>query len=53
MRENLTVQVSEHWNRLSREDVRLLSLEIGKNPLDAILCHLLWDGPAGIGGWTR
>lgn len=42
MRKNsLTVQVSEHWNRLLREDVECPLLEILKNCLDTILCNVL------------
>ena len=36
-----TVQVTVHWNGWSREVVESPSLEIFKNPLDTILCHVL------------
>ncbi|KAJ7405946.1 hypothetical protein BTVI_67245 [Pitangus sulphuratus] len=50
MRKNFfTVRVAEHWNRLPREGVESSSLEILKNRLDAILCHVLWDDPVGAG----
>ncbi|GAB0207863.1 hypothetical protein GRJ2_003252000 [Grus japonensis] len=42
MRKNFsTLRVTEHWNRLPREDVESPSLEIFKTLLDAILCNLL------------
>ena len=41
-----TVLVTEHWDRLPREVVESPSLEIFRNHLDAILCHVLWDDPA-------
>ena len=37
-----TLRVTEHWNRLPREDVESPSLEIFKTHLDALLCNLLW-----------
>lgn len=36
-----TVQVTTYWNSLPREVVESLSMEIFKNHLDAILCHML------------
>ena len=36
-----TVRVIEHWNRLPREVIKLLSLEILKTFLDTFLCNLL------------
>lgn len=39
----LTVCVTTHWNRLPREIVECLSLEIFKNHLDRILSCVLWD----------
>ena len=36
-----TVRVKKHWNRLLREAVNSLSLEIFKTCLDAFLCNLL------------
>lgn len=44
VRENfLTVQVSEHWNRLPREDVRLPSLETGElSGCNLMSCALGW-----------
>lgn len=51
MRNNLfTVQVTVHWNRLPRGVVESISVEIFENHLDTILCHVLWDDPAGAGG---
>jgi len=42
MRKNFfTLWVTEHWNRLPREVVDSLSLEILKTHLDAVLCSLL------------
>ncbi len=35
-----TLSVTEHWNRLPREAVKSLSLEIFKTLLDAFLCNL-------------
>ena len=40
------VPVTEHWKRLPRENVKHPSLEIFKNHLDTILCHVLWGAPA-------
>ena len=37
----LTVRVVEHWNRVPREFVESLSLEIFKTHLDPFLCDLL------------
>ncbi|KFV80724.1 hypothetical protein N308_09504, partial [Struthio camelus australis] len=37
----LTVRVTQHWNRLPREAVESLSLEIFKTRLDAILGNML------------
>ena len=42
----LTVRVTEHWSRLSREVVESPSLDIFQNCLDKILCHVLYDDPA-------
>lgn len=36
-----TVRVMEHWNRLPRQVVDSLSLEILKTRLDAYLCNLV------------
>jgi len=42
MRKNFfPLRVMEHWNRLPREVVESLSLEIFKTHLDKILCSLL------------
>ena len=42
MRKNFfTLRVMEPWNRLSREAVESLSLEILKTCLDKVLCSLL------------
>jgi len=42
MRKNFfTLRVTEHWNRLPREDVDSPSLEIFKTHLDKVLCSLL------------
>jgi len=42
MRKNFfTLRVTEHWNRLHREVVESLSLEIFKTHLDKVLCSLL------------
>jgi len=35
------VKVMEHWNRLPREVVESLSVDIVRTPLDADLCDLL------------
>jgi len=41
MRKNFfTLRVTEHWNRLPREAVDSLSLEIFKTRLDKVLCSL-------------
>lgn len=40
-RKNFTVQLTVHRNRLTREVVESPSLEILKNCLDVILCHVL------------
>jgi len=45
MRKNFfPLRVMEHWNRLPREAVNSPSLEIFKNRLDEVLCHLLCQG---------
>ena len=41
MRKNFTVRVTEHWNRLPREVMEALSLEIFKAFLNTFLCDLL------------
>jgi len=42
MRKNFfTLRVMEHWNRLPREVVESLSLEIFETRLDKVLCSLL------------
>jgi len=42
MRKNcFALRVSEHWNRLLREDVYSPSLEIFKTRLDKVLCSLV------------
>jgi len=42
MRKNFfPLKVMEHWNRLPREVVESLSLEIFKTHLDKVLCSLL------------
>ena len=42
MRKNFfPLRVTEHWNRLPREAVESLSLEIFKTRLDKVLCSLL------------
>ncbi|GAB0209313.1 mitochondrial enolase superfamily member 1 [Grus japonensis] len=42
MRKNFfTLRLTEHWNRLPRESVESLSLEILKTCLDVILCNML------------
>ncbi|RMC17332.1 hypothetical protein DUI87_05913 [Hirundo rustica rustica] len=47
MRKNFfTVQVTEHWDRLPRDTVESPSLGVFMNCLDAILCSVLYNGPA-------
>ena len=41
MEELHMVRMMEHWNRLPREVVESLSMEIFKTHLDAYLCDLL------------
>jgi len=42
MRKNFfPLRVTEHWNRLPRQDVESPSLEIFKTCLDKVLCSLL------------
>jgi len=42
MRKNFfTLRVTEPWNRLPKEAVESLSLEIFRTHLDAVLCSLL------------
>jgi len=54
MRKNFfTLRETEHWNRLPREVVESLSLEIFKTQLDEVLCSLLWVTLFRQGGWTR
>ena len=36
-----TVRVMKHWNRLPREDVESVSVEIFETCVDAYLCDLL------------
>ncbi|PKU44553.1 hypothetical protein llap_5135 [Limosa lapponica baueri] len=48
-----TLRMTEHWNRLPREVVESLSLEIFKSHLDVILSSLLWVTLLWQGGWTR
>lgn len=36
-----TLRIAKHWNRLSRQVVESLSLEILKTHLDTFLCNLL------------
>lgn len=37
------MQVTTHWNRLSREDMESPSLEMFHNHLDTILCHFFQE----------
>jgi len=39
--DELSVRVTEHWNRVTREAVESPSLKIFKTHLDAFLCNLL------------
>ena len=41
MRKNFPVRVAEHYNKLPREVVESISLEIFKNSLEVFLCNLL------------
>jgi len=41
MKKFFTLKVTEYWNRLPREVVASLSLEILKTCLNAFLCNLL------------
>lgn len=47
-----TMQVTEHWHRLTRKVLESPSREIFKNHLDTVLWHVLWDDLAWA-GWTR
>jgi len=53
MRENFTLRVTEHWNRLPRGVVESPSLEILKPHLDAVPCSLLWVTLLRQGACTR
>jgi len=50
---NFTLRVTEHWNRLPRGSVESPSLEIFKTRLEVVLCSLLWVTLLQQGCWTR
>jgi len=52
-RKNLTLRVTEHWNRLPREVMESPSLEIFKAHLHEVLCSLLQVTLLWQGSWTR
>lgn len=40
----LTIRVVKHWNRLPREAMKPLWLEISKNKSDKLLSGMVWTG---------